>query len=399
MSIWGLADSQAASDITELLNRHNVPAQDSAINQYLRDVVGNKLDSRDGTSLVALNNRLLDFFCIITGISPGGNSSNKFVLDSNASSVDGAYDPGQINIIGGTGAGQSRQIWDYDGTTKTAYLNRDWKVTPDETSHYVIKYNPGDGHVNEGLAQGGGANTITLNTLASAQNNIYLGQCIFIVAGTGADQARMVIGYNGGTKVATVDANWIIQPDNTSVYAMRPYPGFVHGAATANGSANILLRDIIGNKNDKSLSTPGSDSLYGIAGFMAYYHVHSPSLIYPQLAAPITVTAGVGAWTEGGKVQIIGAGVKANAYDVHFVNLGTISQVDDYEIRLYTGAAAAEVFWGAASFTRDTNQMRAAYVPIQGPPVPAGTRLSATLASGNGNNSCDVKVYTHEYPS
>jgi len=241
-----------------------VPSQDSADNSFMQDVVGNKTDTAGGDSLVAINTLIKETFITLIGTSPdsGGtaNTSTRIELDSNASAVDGAYDPSVINIVAGTGVGQARQIWEYDGTNKYAYVNRDWKVIPDSTSEYVVIFNSGDSHVNEGLAQAGTNDTVTLNTLASAQNNIYLGQCIYIVAGTGADQARMVVGYVGGTKVATVDSNWIVNPDSTSIYAMFPFPGFIHGLPGVDSAANVLMRDVIGNKSD----TEAGDSLVGI---------------------------------------------------------------------------------------------------------------------------------------
>jgi hypothetical protein len=192
----------------------------------------------------------------------------------------------------------------------------------------------------------------------------------------------------------TVSKNALQKLANDKIDTVDSY----HDVPSQNSSDNIIIRDVIGNKTDNSLSAPGSDSLYGVAAYMAYYHVHSPSLIYPRDAASVVITAGVGAWTEGSKVQIVAAGVTLKAIDIHFINLGSISQVDEYVLKVYTGPALSEVFWSECSFSRDTNQMRAAYVPIQGPPIPAGTRISTTLMSGIGSNNCSAKIYTHEYP-
>lgn len=235
-----------------------VPSVDAAVNVDMADVLGGKADTIDGDSVIS-HLKLIKSPHIISGTSPdtGGtaNTSTRIELDSNASAVDGAYDPAVVYLLSGTGAGQSRLIYEYDGTNKYAYVNRDWKVTPDSTTVYCITMNPGNTHVNEGVAQGGGNNTITLNTLASSQNNLYLGQIVFIVAGTGADQARMGVGYNGTTKVLTVDAPWTINPDTTSIYVMLPYPGFVHGVPTADSAANVLSRDVVGNKTDVASET------------------------------------------------------------------------------------------------------------------------------------------------
>jgi len=163
---------------------------------------------------------------ILSGTSPntGGtaNTDTRIELDSDASAVDGAYDPAVLSIIAGTGEGQTRQIFEYDGTNKYAYVNRDWKVVPDNTSEYVITHNAGDGHVNEGVAQGGASTTITLNTLASSTDDVYNHQVIAIVAGTGADQANVITDYDGTTQVATVLHAWEITPDATTIYYIIP---------------------------------------------------------------------------------------------------------------------------------------------------------------------------------
>lgn len=157
----------------------------------------------------------------VTG-SPG---INQIQLAASESSVDGTFDPGIVGIIDGTGAGQCRLILEYDGTSKIATLNRDWKVAPDATSEYVILCSEGGLHVNEGLAQGGGVSSITLNLLASTTNDVYNGQFVFLVSGTGQDQVGRVTAYNGTSKVATIVTTmngWAVQPDATTGYIMIP---------------------------------------------------------------------------------------------------------------------------------------------------------------------------------
>jgi len=158
-----------------------------------------------------------------TGLAQGsGTGNNQIQFDAGASAVDGAYDPGQVAIISGAGAGQSRLILEYDGTTTTATVDRNWKVNPDSTSVFLISTNPGREHVNEGLAQGGTSNTITLNALASSVDDSYNGQKVFIRSGTGDDQSGLILAYNGTTKVATIDGTWGTVPNSTSGYVMLP---------------------------------------------------------------------------------------------------------------------------------------------------------------------------------
>lgn len=187
---------------------------------------------------------------------------NTITLATGASSMDGAYDPSMIAIVVGTGMGQSRLIFQYDGTTKVAAVDRNWKVNPDNTSEYVIYANPGREHVNEGLAQAGATATITLNALASGTNDSYVGQIIFIRSGTGEDQARIVIAYNGTTKVATVQKDWYATPDNTSGYVMLPMQVettdeiatafYEHATAghTAAGTFGKVFNDMLADTNE-----------------------------------------------------------------------------------------------------------------------------------------------------
>jgi hypothetical protein len=151
-------------------------------------------------------------------------TASTVTLAADESTVDGQYDPGRILIITGTGAGQMRNIIDYSGSTKLAVIDKDWRTTPDTTSSYIIFAAAPELHVNGGAAQAGAASSVTLNALASSTDDIYVGQTVFIVGGTGADQSRVVIAYNGTTKVATVHKAWDITPDSTSSYVMSPLP-------------------------------------------------------------------------------------------------------------------------------------------------------------------------------
>ena len=78
------------------------------------------------------------------------------------------------------------------------------------------------GEIRRGTAQGGSATTITLDTGASAANNFYVGKIISIVDGLGAGQSRIITGYVGASKVATVRDSWSgLGTDSTSVFVIR----------------------------------------------------------------------------------------------------------------------------------------------------------------------------------
>ena len=152
-----------------------------------------------------------------------GAGNNQIQLNAGASAVDGAYDPSGIEIIGGTGVGQTRLILEYDGTSKTATVDRNWKVNPANDSEFVIYGDAGRQGVNEGLAQAGStSSTIKLNALASSADEAYKNQIVFIRSGTGEDQSRRIASYDGASQTATVSRAWDITPDATSAYVMIP---------------------------------------------------------------------------------------------------------------------------------------------------------------------------------
>lgn len=69
-----------------------------------------------------------------------------------------------------------------------------------------------------GTAQAGASGTITLQSGASSTNDYYNNAVVVITGGTGAGQSRQITDYVGSTRVASVDTNWVTNPDNTSTY-------------------------------------------------------------------------------------------------------------------------------------------------------------------------------------
>jgi hypothetical protein len=76
----------------------------------------------------------------------------------------------------------------------------------------------------DGTAQAGANTTIQLASGSSATNDIYNGNLIFIVSGTGLGQSRLITDYVGSTTTATVDTAWAVNPGASSVYVIAPGP-------------------------------------------------------------------------------------------------------------------------------------------------------------------------------
>jgi len=62
---------------------------------------------------------------------------------------------------------------------------------------------------------------------------------VTITSGTGAGQTKTITTYNGTSKVATVDTNWSVVPDNTSAYSVLIQKRYTPAANTARWSTYI----------------------------------------------------------------------------------------------------------------------------------------------------------------
>jgi hypothetical protein len=184
-----------------------------------------------------------------------GTGPNQIVLAAAEPSVDGTFDPSLVAIVGGTGVGQCRRVLEYVGSTRAATVNRNWKTAPDATSEYVIYADAGGQSSNEGKVRAASSNTVQLNALAASTDDAYIGQTVWIVSGTGDDQAKMITDYNGTTKTATIDGTWAVTPDTTSAYILLPTAAMMLGDGQAADLAEIKA------KTDNLPSDPADQSL------------------------------------------------------------------------------------------------------------------------------------------
>ena len=90
--------------------------------------------------------------------------------------------------------------------------------------------------IRSATAQAGASTTITLDASASATDDFYNNQRIFIVSGTGVGQGTYITDYNGTTKVATVQDSWRVNPSSDSVFVILPAGG-IPGASAPTAAA------------------------------------------------------------------------------------------------------------------------------------------------------------------
>ncbi len=192
--------------------------------QLIDDVWDELITGALHNTATSAGRRLLELgaYHISSGTAQAG-SAHSITLDAGETAGDHIFNRNLIVLQAGTGAGQTRTIVDYDGTSKIAVIDRDWVTNPDATSEYSIIPDDTPLVANHGVATAGTSTTITISTTASAINDTYVNSIIQIMAGTGAGQSYLIDSYNGTTKVVTVCGTWITTPDNTSVYVILPY--------------------------------------------------------------------------------------------------------------------------------------------------------------------------------
>ena len=161
---------------------------------------------------------------IHSGTAQGpGVGNNQIQLDTGALSTDGIYKGATVNLTGGTGVGQTRKIISYAGASTTATVDANWVTNPDSTTTFDLIASSSAINSHEGLAQGGSATSITLQSNASSDDDIYIGAIVAIISGTGEGQAEEITDYNGTTKAASISpATWTVTPDSTSGYVVIP---------------------------------------------------------------------------------------------------------------------------------------------------------------------------------
>ena len=203
--------------------------------------------SANAITRASLNQDVKDALRELRRSTATAGGASTITLDASASSVNDFYKDAAIFIASGTGNGQFRMITGYVGATKVATVDHAWSTNPDATSVFVLfgvgiatvatgsvsagaisfaalatDLTTALGIVRRNTAQTGSTSTtIRLDASASSTNDRYNGMTVYIVSGTGAEQERQIIDYNGTTKDATVDHAWITTPDSSTAFVIR----------------------------------------------------------------------------------------------------------------------------------------------------------------------------------
>ena len=164
-------------------------------------------------------------FVHASGVIATVTDGHTFTLDAGAVATADYYIGDRLQLIEGTGAGQSRLIVAYT-SEKVVTLDSNFITNPDTSTLYEI--NAADVHVSlsdADQAQGFVATytnttTITLDTAAVATTDYYLGSLIVFTHGTGAGQVREITGYTSG-RVVTMSPALATALDTTTVWHVQ----------------------------------------------------------------------------------------------------------------------------------------------------------------------------------
>jgi hypothetical protein len=104
----------------------------------------------------------------------------------------------------------------------------------------------GSGYVQltDGRVEAGGKLTLQLSNsgeVPSLLDDIYTGSSVYVKSGTGSSQLRRIIGYNGSTKVLTVNTAFDVTPNNDSRVIISPTVTIVGDGAGALAYARVNI--------------------------------------------------------------------------------------------------------------------------------------------------------------
>lgn len=229
----------------------------------------------------------------------------------------------------------------------------------------------GHQNIRANTAQAGAAGSLTLDASASSTTDYYKNDLLYLTGGTGVGQARYITGYNGSTKVATVNSNWATTPDNTTTFAILPADAIVGASApTAAQVATAVWQDTtagdftvsgsIGKGLFTSGAAPGAAGGLFIAGSNAATTANITGNITGNLSGSVgSVTGAVGSIGSGGITSGSFAANSITASAIAADAIGASELAADAVTEIQTGlstldAAAVRTAVGLASANLDT---------------------------------------------
>jgi hypothetical protein len=220
-----------------------------------------------------------------------------------------------------------------------------------------------------GVAQAGGASTITLNASASSITDYYVGLAIAITASTGAGQVRTITAYNGTTKVATVDSAWTTNPANGSSFAIIQAAGTSGGGGGTDWTANerTAIRSILGFDSSGTVSLPtvgvmdaikDKTDLITSSGISVVEDRVNLSTITMQYNESTTATVNLDENTTSATLQFVVS--RPDGTDILTIANGSITRTStSFTVTITTAVTATlgQYLWSLRDITGGTNRV------------------------------------------
>ena len=153
-------------------------------------------------------------------------------------------------------------------------------------------------------------NTITFPSYYSSYANAYYGVIISITNGKNAGDFRTIISYDGSTKIATVNQNWTVTPDTTSVFALNFDTPDIESVANTSIKTSYPLTVYATAQID-----PESKNTNAVSGDTVLQNPTVPELIFPVGNPYVSTLSGASYTTQqewrGVAFTSTGSGVSA----------------------------------------------------------------------------------------
>lgn len=159
--------------------------------------------------------------------------------------------------------------------------------------------------------------------------------------------------------------------------------------APINNDANILVKDVIGNREDSNNTTT-------LAGRIRdqWEETHTGQLIYPILAEGILVTSHLDAWVLGSYVTIIPANTINDDFHIHHICIcSTSTEGVYYELRFYRKTERLAI----VNFTKTEKKDDILGLDVYMPHCEANSQIRAKLASSSAaqQDTTRISVWYH----
>ena len=209
-------------------------------------------------------------------------STNSIVLNNTASSITDFYKDLSVEIVAGTGVGQTKIITSYDGNTKQAIVNSSWSVVPDGTSQFRLLEIPTENSKISIVALTGKVFTASRNkvnispdSLPSNIDDKYNGFTLKITSGKGSQNGNLEWSNDSNYYLEDLCTNAINdllwEPIDTITSSNSVVPSIFnkYGSVFASGYANSI------NSYKSPLQYSADLSMYVTSGYSTQLYLNS----------------------------------------------------------------------------------------------------------------------------